>query len=48
MFKVLNHRPGGGFSISLVERIQNLSLLGDSFGRDARVEIETVEMQVTL
>ena len=32
--------------VSLAKRIQNLSMLGDGFGHDARVEVQTVEMEV--
>jgi hypothetical protein len=46
LFNVPSHRPGSGFSVSLAKRIQNLSMLGDGFGHDARVEVQTVEMQV--
>jgi hypothetical protein len=46
LFEVPSHCPGCSFSVSLAERIENLSMLSDGFGRDARVEVETVEMHV--
>ena len=46
LFEVPSHRPGCSFSVSLAERIENLSMLSNGFGRDARVEVETVEMHM--